>query len=226
MKQTFVRAILVLSYIYICSGLVNMMRQFTKMNELLRPTKTSFATVFITLSRIFTQKSNLRKMFTLNVWATSKWAKERGGRKVVEIISMHSFWNNVVFALKVFRPLVCVLRLVDGERKPLMGYIYEAMDRAKEAIARSFKWDEKRYEEIFRIIDIRWNVQLHRPLHGVRALRRRYEMRDTIDPIYLNDIDDNNEWLIRRFDDENERDNELVFTEDDGLTWNVVYIAA
>ncbi|XP_076933536.1 uncharacterized protein LOC143599474 [Bidens hawaiensis] len=32
-----------------------------------------------------------------------------------------------------------VLRLVDGERKPPMGYIYEAMDRAKENIAASFK---------------------------------------------------------------------------------------
>ena len=72
----------------------------------------------------------------------------------------------MVFALKISGPLGRVLRLVDGERNPLMGYIYAAMDRAKEAIAKSFKWDEKRYEEIFRIIDIRWNIQLHRPLHG------------------------------------------------------------
>jgi hypothetical protein len=33
----------------------------------------------------------------------------------------------------VSEPLVKVLCLVDGD-KPLMGYLYEAMDRAKEAI--------------------------------------------------------------------------------------------
>ena len=33
----------------------------------------------------------------------------------------------------IIEPLVKVLRLVDGE-KPAMGYLYEAMDRAKESI--------------------------------------------------------------------------------------------
>ncbi|KAF8397598.1 hypothetical protein HHK36_016518 [Tetracentron sinense] len=36
--------------------------------------------------------------------------------------------------MKITAPLVRVLRLVDGEKKPPMGYIYEAMDRAKETI--------------------------------------------------------------------------------------------
>lgn len=34
-------------------------------------------------------------------------------------------------------PLVGVLKLVDGNKKPAIGYIYEVMDRAKEAIARA-----------------------------------------------------------------------------------------
>jgi hypothetical protein len=33
----------------------------------------------------------------------------------------------------ISEPLVKVLRLVDGD-KPTMGYLYEAMDRAKESI--------------------------------------------------------------------------------------------
>ena len=39
---------------------------------------------------------------------------------------MPSFWNHVVYILKVMGPLVKVLQLVDNERKPTMGYIYEA----------------------------------------------------------------------------------------------------
>ncbi|KAK2635406.1 hypothetical protein Ddye_030198 [Dipteronia dyeriana] len=60
-----------------------------------------------------------------------------------------------------------VLWLVDGERKPAMGYIYEAMNRAKEDIARSFGGNESKYEDIFKLIDARWSIQLHRPLYGV-----------------------------------------------------------
>ncbi|XP_011660188.2 uncharacterized protein LOC105436349 [Cucumis sativus] len=47
-----------------------------------------------------------------------------------------------------------------------MGYIYEAMDRAKEAIAKSFNNNEEKYKDIFTIIDKRWELQLHRPLHA------------------------------------------------------------
>ena len=79
---------------------------------------------------------------------------------------MPSFWNTIVYILKVMGPLVRVLCLVDNERKPAMGYIYEAMDRAKEAIIKAFNENEERYSNIFKIIDERWECQLHRPLHA------------------------------------------------------------
>ncbi|XP_034693471.1 uncharacterized protein LOC117920189 [Vitis riparia] len=47
-----------------------------------------------------------------------------------------------------------------------MGYIYEAMNRAKDAIVISFNGNEEKYKEIFNIIDKRWEIQLHRPLHA------------------------------------------------------------
>ena len=47
-----------------------------------------------------------------------------------------------------------------------MGYIYEAMDRAKEAIAKTFNEKKVFYERAFAIIDARWNNQLHQPLHA------------------------------------------------------------
>ncbi|RVX15930.1 hypothetical protein CK203_005819 [Vitis vinifera] len=51
----------------------------------------------------------------------SKWAKEAKGKQVSEIVLMPSFWNHVVYILKVMGPLVKVLQLVDNERKPTMG---------------------------------------------------------------------------------------------------------
>lgn len=56
-----------------------------------------------------------------------------------------------------------------------------------------------------------------------RALRRRYDARDRIDPISLTDIDDSNEWLMGRMeaDTEAEQEEELVF-DDEFLTWGTV----
>ncbi|GMP71042.1 hypothetical protein CsSME_00029614 [Camellia sinensis var. sinensis] len=295
-------------------------------------------------------------MVTSEDWTSSKWAKEPQGKRMAQTLLMPSFWNTVVFALKVSGPLVKVLRLVDTEKKPPMGYIYEAMDRAKECIASSFDHKEEKYNEIFEIIDKRWDVQLHRPLHAAahflnpeffypkalevqrdhevmngfyecmqrlvpdvtiqdlitnemsiymkaeslfgksvairqrntrapadwwasygsytpnlqtfaikvlsltcsssgcernwsvfehlhskkrnrleqqrlndlvyvkynRTLRFRYDMRNTLDPISLQNIDESNEWLLGRMDGESDEDNEPVFDDDDGLTWATV----
>ncbi|KAL6545254.1 hypothetical protein OROGR_009128 [Orobanche gracilis] len=313
----------------------------TEERELLRPAKTRFATAFLTLSRINNQKANLRKMFQSERWQKSNYSKDPVGRNIAGFIATANFWNNVVCSLKVAGPLIKVLRLVDGEKKPPVGYIYEAMDRAKETIARAFDDDEHKYKTFFEIIDNRWDVQLHQPLHAAayylnpefyytngnvendkevsiglykclermvdedvqdkigdqlelykrakgffglrmairqssygkhtpelqsfairilsltcsssgcernwsvfehlhskkrnrlaqqklndlvfvkynRALKRRYEIRDTINPILLNEIVDSNEWLIGKMDGDNEEeDDEFVFSREDGLT--------
>ncbi|KAL8526984.1 hypothetical protein ACS0TY_016014 [Phlomoides rotata] len=111
-------------------------------------------------------KKKLRDMFTSEDWTQSKWSKEADGNKVASIILAPRFWNSVVRIVKIYSPLVRVLRLVDGERKPAMGYIYEAMDRAKETIMKAFDNKEYEYRDAFEIIDKRWSCQLHKPLHA------------------------------------------------------------
>ena len=59
---------------------------------------------------------------------------------------MPSFWNTIVFFLKVSGPLVWVLRLVDGEIKASMEYIYEAVNRTKNKIVRIFNGNEEKYK--------------------------------------------------------------------------------
>lgn len=359
LKNCIAKAVSLNSFIYTKSGMVNMLREFTGQKELLRPGKTRFATAFLTLARIHKQKNNLRKMFISERWVTSNYSKDPAGRKIAGYVLMPSFWNNVVCSLKVAGPLVKVLRLVDGEKRPAMGYIYEAMDRAKEAILSSFENNVEKCETFFEIIDKRWDIQLHQPLHAAayylnpefyytnpniendkevtlglykcmekmiadvevqdkigdqleiykraegffglpmairqrslkspaawwgaygkhapelqnfairilsltcsssgcernwsvfehlhskkrnrlaqqklndlvfvkynRALRRRYELRDTIDPILLTDIDDSNEWLVGRLDGESDEDDDFVFSEQDGLSYKDVAIAS
>ena len=67
-------------------------------------------------------------------WNESIYSKEPLGKEVARHITSPFLWNDVVQALRVGGPLIHVLRMVDGEKKSPMGYIYEAMDRAKESI--------------------------------------------------------------------------------------------
>ncbi|KAK4400266.1 hypothetical protein Sango_1132700 [Sesamum angolense] len=182
-----------------------------------------------------------------------------------------------------------------------MGYIYEAMDRAKEAIAASFSNTKEKYKDVFALIDARWNIQFHSLLHAAgyylnlefyyansnveqdeevmqgymlafgglfqllnckikildelpkykktglsgmliflqldiglqehrynRVLRRRYDARDTIDPILLDELDESNEWLLGRLtlDSDEENAYSLRFQYLRMMTWGDVARAA
>lgn len=54
-----------------------------------------------------------------------------------------------------------------------------------------------------------------------RALIRRFNHRDVIDPISLTEIDDANEWLTGKLDDESDEENDFIAGEED-LTWTSV----
>lgn len=105
-------------------------------------------------------------MVTSQEWNDSKWPKESGAKKVKQFIMQDIFWKDVLYALKLAGPLVKVLTIIDGDKKPPMEYIFEAMDRAKETIAKTFNMREYQYQRTYEIIDERWNCQFHHPLHA------------------------------------------------------------
>nr|XP_009781132.1 PREDICTED: uncharacterized protein LOC104230094 [Nicotiana sylvestris] len=165
-STVFAKAIKIYSYISPRPLLLNIMRRYKKQRNLVKPAKTRFTTAILTLHNVYLQKQNLRTLVLSTEWSESIYAKETLGKEVARFIIGPYFWNDTVQALKVGNPLVSVLRLVDGEKKPPMGYIYEAMDRAKEAIEKAFDHDRRKYERVFEIIDKRWDDQLHQPLHA------------------------------------------------------------
>ena len=54
------------------------------------------------------------------------------------------FWRNVIICLKAAFPLIKVLRLVDSDGQPAMGFIYPEMECAKEKIKTNFNNIKKR----------------------------------------------------------------------------------
>ena len=166
-KKTIQRGVSLVGFIYSHSSTLSLLRQFTNKRELVRHVVTRFSSSCLSLQRLHQENGKLRKMFTSNEWSNNKLSKEANGREATKFVLMPSFWNQVVFTLKVIAPLVHLLCLVDGERKAVMGYIYEAMEKSKEIIMKSFNNDESKYNDVFTIIDNRLTCQLHRPLHVV-----------------------------------------------------------
>ncbi|GJN12014.1 hypothetical protein PR202_ga30257 [Eleusine coracana subsp. coracana] len=106
-------------------------------------------------------------MFTGDKWLGSNHAKSNVGKEIASIVLGDSeFWDQCQHVVMVTEPLVRVLRLVDGDEKPCMGYLYEAMDKAKENIKKRLRNKPSLYGPYIRVIDARWDKQLHSPLHA------------------------------------------------------------
>eukprot|EP00253_Pinus_taeda_P033861 PITA_33861 len=104
-------------------------------------------------------------MFSSDEWNQSNWSNKPEGKELKRKVYEETFWRKATEIVKLAEPLVKVLRLVDGERLA-MGFIYEAMDQAKEQIKTVYKDRVAKYGPIWAIIDERWNNQLHRPIHA------------------------------------------------------------
>lgn len=82
---------------------------------------------------------------------------------VCHVVDDRRFWKRVARYMKVVTPIVKVLRMVDGDDKNDMGFLYEAMDRAKLELQSSLP---REYEKWWSIIDQRWDKTLHHDLHA------------------------------------------------------------
>lgn len=152
-------------FIYAHTKTLSLMRKFTNKHDIVRPGVTRFATSFLTLQSIMEKKDKLRLMFTSDDWADCKWSKSAKGKVTSQTILSLTFWNGVSLCLKVFAPLVKVLRLADGDKKPAMGFIYGELQKARNDIKEAFKNVETNYRPILAIIDAKSEGRLDSPLH-------------------------------------------------------------
>lgn len=167
-RITLANAKAITVYIYAHVWALGLMRKHTNGRELTRAGETRFATCFLTLKSIHEQRVAMRTMFASKEWEESSYSTKIDGMTGILFCQLKDF-GPLKYYLKCLTPLGKVLRLVHSDERPAMGYIYEAMDRAmdraKDAIAKDFENGKKQYDPIWKIIDRRWNLQLHRPSH-------------------------------------------------------------
>lgn len=165
-KEVLLKAKKLTGFIYNRSWVLNLMRKRTCGREIVQLAATKFASDFLTLKTIVSLRDPLSHMFTSNAWTSSSFSKQRAGSEVAEIMVDSHFWSLCDKILKVTKPLLSVLQLTDSEERPCMGYIYDAMEKAKRSIVSAFDNKESQYMPYLKVIDPIWLEEFHSPLHA------------------------------------------------------------
>ncbi|KAK9053556.1 hypothetical protein SSX86_024630 [Deinandra increscens subsp. villosa] len=163
------------------------MRHFTKKADIVRPGVTRFASSFLTLQSLFTQKVQLKNMFSSSEWDTCKLSDTAKGKAAYNTVMNLAFWDGVKLCIDIFDPLVKVLRMVDADWKPSMGFIYGEMQSAIKEIKNVLKNNKKDYQPILDIISTKMKDRLDTKLHLTAYLLNPYyfynntELKDDMD---------------------------------------------
>ncbi|XP_025828707.1 uncharacterized protein LOC112903695 [Panicum hallii] len=157
-------------FIYAHHKTLSVMRKFTKKRDIVRPGVTRFASTFLTLQSLYEKKDQLRMMSQSEEWEKISHVKKSAkGVQATATLVKPSFWNGVSLCLRVFEPLVNVLRMVDGDTKPSMPWLYGEILKAKEeiriAVGNLDKNGTGLYKSIIEIVDEKMKKRLDCPIH-------------------------------------------------------------
>lgn len=170
-KNTIDQAKSLTIFIYAHHKTLALMRKFTRKRDIVRPGVTRFASSFLTLQSLYEKKNELRAMSQSEEWEKiSHVKKSPKGVQATAILVKPAFWGGVSLCLRVFEPLVKVLRMVDGDVKPSMAFLYGDILKAKKEIMVGIGSQDKvgnanLYKSILEIIDGKMKDRLDSPLH-------------------------------------------------------------
>ncbi|KAK7293059.1 hypothetical protein RJT34_15920 [Clitoria ternatea] len=134
--------------------------------EIICPGVTRFATTFITLKNLYEHKHDLQALVVDKHFTSHRLARTPTGKVVSTIILDNKFWDGCLIMAKIVAPIIRLLRIVDGDEKPSMGYVYEGMQRAKNAVKEIFLNKVHLYKPYTDLIKARWDRHLKRSLHA------------------------------------------------------------
>ncbi|KAK0595776.1 hypothetical protein LWI29_009861 [Acer saccharum] len=77
---------------------------------------------------------------------------------------------------------------------PAIGSIYGAMDKAKKEIAANLGNEEGAYKEIWKIIDEKWEFQLH--IHLQNIFLKKKALKDDDKPLVNEYVPSDDEWMV------------------------------
>ncbi|RVX06676.1 hypothetical protein CK203_029482 [Vitis vinifera] len=160
------RASKVTIFVYNHVALLSWLRKREGWTEILRPGATRFATTFIALKSLHDHKHDLQALVTSKFFVDSRYSKDYKSQVAVSIILDNRFWNNCLIVVNLMSPLMRLLRIVDCDERPSMGYVYEGMYRVRLGIKKLFNYNKRLYKPYTEIIKQRWDQQLKKSIHS------------------------------------------------------------
>ncbi|KAL8555016.1 hypothetical protein ACS0TY_002992 [Phlomoides rotata] len=200
------RASLVTKFVYNHAFLLAWLRKREGWTEIVRPGPTRFATTFIALKSILEHQHDLQGFFTSRTFRDSRYYKDKKANAVLAVVLDSKFWSDCAIVVGVVAPLIRVLRIMDTDRRPSIGYVYDGIYRAKKAIKDVFSHKKKLYKPFTNIIKARWDKQLRRDIHAAAYLLnpafaydrenmcKKKEIMDGFIEMVTTLIGDKNEW--------------------------------
>uniref|UniRef100_A0A6P4AC26 uncharacterized protein LOC107428089 n=1 Tax=Ziziphus jujuba TaxID=326968 RepID=A0A6P4AC26_ZIZJJ len=165
-RETLDKIKIITKFIHSHATVLKLWKRHAHGDDIIKPSKIRSAMPFMTLEYIVSAKQKLEDMFASPEWNMSVWASRVEGKRVANLVGNHSFWVEAEIVSKATIPLVRLLSLILKADKPLLGYIYETMDQAKETIKEELKNKRSHYMPIWQVIDEIWDNYLHSPLHA------------------------------------------------------------
>ncbi|KAM0892224.1 hypothetical protein ACQ4PT_025888 [Festuca glaucescens] len=170
-------------FIYAHHKTLAFMRKCTKRRDIIRPGVTRFSSNFLTLQSLAEKRDALRAMVVDSAWEQLPIVNSKKGKDTTATLMDANVWKGVTLCLKVFGPLVSLLRLVDGDVKPSLAWLYGEL-KAKSKVKEAFGNQEKMYKETIAIVDKKLKGRLDSPLHMTAYLLNphyTYANRDIFD---------------------------------------------
>ena len=103
---------------------------------------------------------------TSKFFVDSRYSKDYKSKVAVSIILDNIFWNDCLIVVNLMSPLMRLLRIVDCDERPSMGYVYEGMYRVRLGIKKLFNYNKRLYKPYTEIIKQRWDQQLKKSIHS------------------------------------------------------------
>ena len=118
------------------------------------------------MKNIYEHKADLQALVVDTHFTGHKLGRSANGKAMSAIVLDNKFWDSCYTTCKLVGPLIRLLRIVDSDEKPSLGYVYEGMQRAKSAIKEMFRNKKTAYQPYTEIIKTRWDKHLKRSLHA------------------------------------------------------------
>ncbi|CAN1262274.1 hypothetical protein LINPERPRIM_LOCUS11215, partial [Linum perenne] len=153
-------------FVYNHGPILHWLQQRSTWREIVRPGATRFATTFLSLSSIVDRQSDLQALMVDEFWKESPHSKTEIGKAVMSIVLDLQFWEDCKFMVKLTTPIVRLLRIVDSDTKPALGYVHDC------------------FVLLIQILSQHWDMEYYN------------KKKDTYDPVDYASIGAASEWIV------------------------------